>query len=206
MEIDTVQVVDIVPYEANPRKNDNAVDVVAKSIKEFGFLVPVILDDTNTLVAGHTRIKAAIKLGIKEVPAIYASNLNKEQLRAFRIMDNKSSDYSTWDYNILKQEILELKEVIDIDLTGFKEDEISFFNSETDGPANNSYEEWRKSGSLQYGNEDKTGHQTILLHFKTPQDVVDFSALVNQTITNRTKYIWFPKQETESVKDLQYEE
>ena len=117
---------DIVPYENNPRKNDKAVEVVAKSIKEFGFLVPVILDDKNVIVCGHTRIKAAIKLGRTEVPCLYAEGLSDAQIKAFRIMDNKSQTYSEWDENLLKVELEELKELgVDLGVTGFNENELN---------------------------------------------------------------------------------
>jgi hypothetical protein len=120
-------------------------------------------------------------------------------------MDNKSSEYATWDYALLKQEIAELKDLnVDLDLTGFKEDEIEFLNNQEGD--NNPYEEWRKSGGLEFGNEDKTGYKTILLHFKDAEGVKSFSKLLNQTITDKTKYLWYPKQEEDSVTNLQYEE
>lgn len=126
MEIENIPINDIVPYEKNPRKNDKAVDIVAKSIKEYGFLVPIILDDKNVIVAGHTRLKAAIKLDMIDVPCIYAENLTEAQIKAFRIMDNKSIEYSDWDLDLLKDELNELKELgIDLDLTGFSEIELN---------------------------------------------------------------------------------
>ena len=121
MEITTVNIIDIQPYTNNPRKNDKAVDVVAQSIKEFGFLVPVILDDKNVIVAGHTRVKAAIKLGMDNVPVIYAEGLSDAQIKAFRIMDNKSQEYAEWDIDLLKGE---LKEILDLSLTGFSNEEL----------------------------------------------------------------------------------
>jgi len=126
MEIEQVNIVDIVPYENNPRKNDKAVDIVAKSIKNFGFKVPIILDDKNVIVAGHTRVKAAIKLGMTSVPAIYASDLNEQQIKAFRIMDNKSIEYAEWDRDLLKQELENLNlQGFDMDLTGFEDRELN---------------------------------------------------------------------------------
>lgn len=126
MEIINVNISDIVPYENNPRHNDKAVDIVSKSIKEYGFLVPIILDDKNIIVCGHTRLKAAIKLGLNTVPCIYAENLTEAQIRAFRIMDNKSSEYASWDLELLKTELSELKNLdIDLKLTGFSESELS---------------------------------------------------------------------------------
>lgn len=133
MEIVNVPIVDIVPYKNNPRKNDKAVDVVAKSIKEFGFKVPIILEDKNVIVCGHTRVKAAIKLGITEVPVIYAEGLTKEQIKAFRIMDNKSQDYAEWDMDLLKVELDELNDLgFDLDLTGFGEKEVEEDNFDTE--------------------------------------------------------------------------
>lgn len=205
MEIEQVNIVDIQPYKNNPRKNEQAVGVVADSIKNYGFLVPVVLDDKNIVVAGHTRIKAAMKLGMTSVPAVYTEGLNDEQIKAFRIMDNKSNEYATWDYNLLKQEILDLKS-IDVELTGFKQEEIDFFNPTEDGKANDSYQEWRKSGGIEYGNEDNTGYKTILLHFKEAEDVQGFSTLIKQNITDKTKYLWIPKQKPDEVVDLEYEE
>jgi ParB-like chromosome segregation protein Spo0J len=120
MQIINVKMKDITPYEDNPRRNDRAVDVVAKSIKEFGFKNPVILDKDNVIVAGHTRYRAAQRLGLDEVPAIIADDLTPEQVKAFRIMDNKSAEFAEWDYDALLKEIDELSESdYDVELTGF---------------------------------------------------------------------------------------
>ena len=126
MEIENVNTSEIVPYEKNPRKNDKAVDIVAKSIKEFGFRVPIILDKDNVIIAGHTRLKAAEKLGITKVPCTRAANLTPEQVRAFRIMDNKSIEYAEWDNDLLKGELNALKDInFDLELTGFNPRELN---------------------------------------------------------------------------------
>jgi len=125
MQIEEVNIIDIAPYENNPRKNDKAVDIVMKSIKEFGFLVPVILDNKNTIIAGHTRVKAAIKLGMDNVPVIYAEGLTDEQIKAFRIMDNKSQLYAEWDLDLLKQEFYDLEDTDWFNSTGFTTQEIT---------------------------------------------------------------------------------
>ncbi len=127
MEIEKVSIEDIKPYEQNPRKNEKAVEIVMKSIKEFGFQNPIILDKNNEIIAGHTRLKAAIKLKLKEVPVIRANDLTEEQVKAFRIMDNKSSEYAYWNIDLLKDELVVLKDLkFDLDLTGFSGAEIDW--------------------------------------------------------------------------------
>lgn len=88
---------EVVPYENNPRNNDKAVKFVANSIKQFGFKVPIIIDKNGVIVAGHTRLKAAKKLGMKMVPCIVADDLNEEQVKAFRLADNKTGEAAGWD-------------------------------------------------------------------------------------------------------------
>lgn len=111
MQIITLKLEDIKPYEKNPRKNDGAVDQVAASIKEFGFKVPIIIDKDNIIVAGHTRYKAAKKLGLTEVPCIKADDLNEEQIKAFRLADNKVSEAAEWDFDLLSEELADLQAV-----------------------------------------------------------------------------------------------
>lgn len=106
-------------YENNPRKNDQAVDAVASSIKEFGFKVPVIITNENIIVAGHTRIKACEKLGITKVPCIVADDLNEDQIRAFRLVDNRTAEIADWDLDKLKLEFDNIE--LDLDLFGFEE-------------------------------------------------------------------------------------
>ena len=106
---------ELVPYENNARINDGAVDSVANSIDAFGFKVPVIIDKNNVLVAGHTRVKAAKKLGLQKVPCIIADDLDEDQIKAFRLVDNKASELAEWDFEKLAEEIKD----IEIDLSGF---------------------------------------------------------------------------------------
>lgn len=95
----------LIPYVNNPRKNDAAVDAVASSIKNFGFKGPIVIDGNNEIINGHTRLKAAKKLGLSEVPVIVANDLTEEQIRAFRLVDNKTSELSVWDDSLLATEL-----------------------------------------------------------------------------------------------------
>lgn len=109
---------DLTPYDNNPRLNDGAVDAVAKSIEEFGFKVPIVIDKDGVIVAGHTRLKAAKQLQIDEVPCIVAEDLNEEELKAFRLADNKVSELAGWDWDKLQDELEQLQEM-DIDMGEF---------------------------------------------------------------------------------------
>lgn len=121
MEIVYKKVSDLKPYKNNPRKNDGAVDAVAASIKEFGFKVPIVIDGNNEIVAGHTRLKAAKKLKLTEVPCIVADDLTPDQIKAFRLVDNKTAELAEWDFDALKAEL----DNIDMDMLDFGFEEIS---------------------------------------------------------------------------------
>lgn len=110
---------DIKPYEKNPRKNDGAVDYVANSIDEFGFKVPIVIDKDGIIVTGHTRYKAAKKLNLEEVPCILADDLTPEQVKAYRLADNKVSEIAGWDNDLLSGEMIDINGLIDMSLFGF---------------------------------------------------------------------------------------
>lgn len=101
------------PYENNPRINDGAVKFVKNSIEEFGFKVPIVIDKDGVIVAGHTRYKASQELGLKTVPCVVADDLTDEQVKAFRIADNKTAEKASWDLDALKTEMEELEEELE---------------------------------------------------------------------------------------------
>ena len=116
LKIEYLKTDELIPYANNPRNNDDAVDYVANSIKEFGFKVPCVIDSEKNVVCGHTRLKAAKKLGIKEVPCIIADDLTEEQIKAFRLSDNKVGELAEWNFNLLDEE---LNGIFDIDMSDF---------------------------------------------------------------------------------------
>ena len=122
MNIIYKKISELIPYVNNPRKNDKAVDAVASSIKNFGFKNPIIIDGNNEIVAGHTRLKAAKKLGITSVPCIIADDLTPSQIKAFRIADNRVSESSEWDMELLKIELDGLEDFTGFDIDDFAED------------------------------------------------------------------------------------
>lgn len=116
MKIEQMKISELIPYENNPRDNDDAVEAVANSIKEFGFLVPIVVDKDNVIAAGHTRLKAAKLLGMKMVPVIKAKDLTEEQIKAFRLADNKTGELAGWNFDLLPEE---LKGIETLDMTAF---------------------------------------------------------------------------------------
>lgn len=120
MQIIEKNIKDLIPYEKNPRRNDEAVKYVAASIKQFGFKVPIVIDTNNVIVAGHTRYKASKKLKLETVPCIIADDLTDQQIKAYRLADNKVAEHAEWDFDLLNGE---LTGILDIDMSAFGFDE-----------------------------------------------------------------------------------
>ena len=121
----------LIPYARNPRKNDAQVDRMVSAIKEFGFRIPVVARSDGSVVDGHLRLKAAQKLGLKEVPVALADELNEAQVKAFRLLANKSANWAEWDDELLKLELEELKDMdYDLHLTGFDDWEMNHLDIE----------------------------------------------------------------------------
>lgn len=127
MKIVEKNINEIKPYEKNPRKNDEAVKYVMESIKQFGFKVPIVIDKDNVIVCGHTRYKASQKLGIEVIPCVIADDLKDEQIKAFRLADNKVSEKADWDFDLLNEEI---DDILDIDMQDFGFDLSAFSDGE----------------------------------------------------------------------------
>lgn len=163
MNIIEMEIGSIKPYENNPRFNEKAVEKVAESIKAFGFRVPIIVDKDNIIVAGHTRLRAAETLGLTTVPVILADDMTEEQVRAFRLVDNKTNEYAEWDFDKLEKE---LEAIADLDMTlwdfDFVEDE------DVDGDED----------------DDPYSEKTNIPQYDITGDVPDLSELVDDTKTN----------------------
>ena len=132
LKIEYLQISDLIPYANNPRINDGAVDAVASSIKEFGFKNPIVIDSCNVIIAGHTRLKAAEKLGLKTVPIIRADDLTEQQAQAFRLADNKTAELAEWDLDSLEQELDELSQDFNMNDFGFENNDFEFEPEETE--------------------------------------------------------------------------
>lgn len=134
MNIQQIDIGLIKPYAKNPRKNKAAVETVKLSLKEFGFKQPIVVDKDMTIVVGHTRFLAAQQLEYTQVPVVIANELNEEQIRAYRIMDNRSNENADWDNELLRQELKDLEQNYDISLTGFTAEDLNeLFRDTEDG-------------------------------------------------------------------------
>ena len=163
MKIIEKSISEIIPYANNPRNNEAAVDAVAASIREFGFKVPIIIDKNNVIVAGHTRLRSAEKLGLESVPCVLADDLTEEQVRAFRIADNKTAELADWDFTKLEEELAALKE-IDMSEFGFL-DEIDELEQKK--------EEFRARMEAGELSEDSEEYQEFLQKFEAKKTTDD---------------------------------
>ena len=152
MQVKDTKISDIKPYENNPRDNTNAVAEVAESIKQYGFQQPIVVDKNGVIIVGHTRYLAAKSLGMTTVPVIWASNLSDQQVKGYRLADNKTSDYSVWDNKKLLKELQEIDKDI---YTGFKESGI--FDDVLDESDNSPVEENEKgvTHSIKFSTQNK---------------------------------------------------
>lgn len=155
------------PYENNPRINDNAVDAVVASIKEFGFKVPIIVDKDNVIIAGHTRLKAGLKLGLTEVPVIVADDLTPDQVKAFRLADNKVGELAKWDFNALEAELAN----IDLDMSQFT------FDVEPISP-----EHFSDDFTLPDGDKNEICQMTFTLHTAQAEAIKDAISKVGEVM------------------------
>lgn len=140
MKVEAKSIDDIRPYENNPRDNEDAVNAVANSIKEFGWQQPIVVDKNGVIIVGHTRYKAAKQLDMKEVPVVVASNLTEEQVKAYRLADNKSGELADWDFGMLNTELQGIDD-LDMKQFGFDESDLKLADDWDDSGSLNDYDE-----------------------------------------------------------------
>lgn len=154
---------DIKPYSNNPRRNDGAVEAVAASLKEFGWQQPIVVDKDDVIIAGHTRYKAAQKLGLQTAPVVIADNLTPEQVKAYRLADNKTGELAIWDIDGLNIELEELA-ALDFDMEQFGFAMGNFNNIALDAPDEENGESFKVTITFNSYNEYKK-YETELKEF-----------------------------------------
>lgn len=118
-DIQIMAIEDVIPYEFNPRNNDDALEPVMNSIQEFGFRQPILVDKDNVIITGHTRLRAAKELGYQKVPVIKVNDMDPEHVKAYRLADNKTAEFANWDFELLEMELDEIKTDFDMEKFGF---------------------------------------------------------------------------------------
>jgi len=209
IQIQYVQLDTLKEWNRNPRRNDPAVDKLSKLIELHGFINPVIATEDNVIRAGHTRCKAAKKAGLKEVPVIFI-DMEEKQAQAYAIADNKSNEWSEWDFSILKDIMEDLDDgSFDMDLTGFDTSEIENLmtfvpDKDTLEKVNGSNDEW--VGMPEFG--VKEDDPKLIVRFRTEDDRESFVNNIGLDIQTKLKCAWntwFPYKEKEDLKSLKYE-
>lgn len=182
MEIVDIAVKDLVPYDKNPRRNDEAAVKVAESIKQFGFKIPLVVDCNNVVVCGHTRLKAAKKLRLKIVPCIRADDLSEDQIKAFRLVDNRTAELAEWDFALLEEELADVQlDMTPFDFDGlFAEEEADGENGQPPTPARDGREEAGASLPPPTNTGNPYTHQITTPVYEVTGDCPEIASLVDK--------------------------
>ena len=189
----------LIPYARNSRvHSEEQVAQIAASIQEWGFTVPILVDEDNTLIAGHGRLMAAQKLELKQVPTMIAKGWTDAQKRAYVIADNKLTENSTWDEELLKVEIKQLEfDKFDVAKLGFGMDELADLFLDKDFGETDAFDEWQDMP--EYDNEDINYFRTIKVHFDNQEDVDEFAEKTGLKLTESTRFIRYPENLKEDL-------
>lgn len=194
-EIVLVPINDIRPHENNPRIHpEKQIQVLVNSIKKFGFKGSILIDKDNYIVTGHARHEAALIAGLEFMPCEYADNMTEKDIAAYRYIDNKIAEMSSDDVGKLDR-YLEL-------LPNYNWDEFGIDLNSADNLVEDHKEEW--TDMPEFEQPDATAFRTIKVHFNDQQSVDEFSRIIYQKFTDKTKFIWFPEHEDAIVKDVRY--
>jgi len=194
----------LIPYAGNPRKHSpTQVAQLKASMTEFGWTIPVLVDERGEVIAGHGRIIAASELGYTTAPVMTARGWTKAQIKAYRIADNQLTMNSWWEPELLRLELGELVALnFDLDLTGL--DRLSLDGLLIDGVDGGNDPDQAWSGMPEYANEDLNPVQKLIVNFASHKDVHDFAELIGQPLTEHTRSIWYPQAEIGRTADKRY--
>tara|TARA_S200002703_G_scaffold146481_1_gene141553 strand:+ start:163 stop:786 length:624 start_codon:yes stop_codon:yes gene_type:complete len=203
MEVLELNLKELKPYEENPRQKRD-IEKVANSIKEYGWQQPIVVDKNFVIIAGHSRYEAAKMLQYEKVPVVIA-DISPEKAKAYRIADNKTNQYSDWDFSKLHKELGELLDVnYDLSNLGFEEAELESIITFDRGDKEwlDTEKEWEGMPSFEH--DDLSPYMAIRVNFVNKQAVETFFKMIKQDYTEKTKYIWFPRIDKNVLKDKGY--
>jgi len=203
LKVEYRKISELKPHPKNPRIHpESAVDKLERSIREFGWTNPILVSKDGYILAGECRWKTAKKAGLKEVPVIKLP-LSGDKAVAYMVADNKLQDLTDWDFPKLEEVFENLQETdFDLELTGFKLEEIENLSLQVNDI---DYEkEWQ--GMPEFKQEALTAEKSIVVHFASLDVLPEFANLIGQTITEKTRSIWYPKKEHENLKAIKVED
>jgi hypothetical protein len=195
-KIDLVSTAKLIPYARNSRvHSEEQVAQIASSIQEWGFTVPILIDEQNVLIAGHGRLLAAQKLELDKVPVMVAKGWSEAQTRAYVIADNKLTENSTWDEELLKVEIKQLEiDSFDLSKLGFGIDEMTELFLDKEFGKTDAFDEWQDMP--EYDNDDIKYYRSFKVNFNNQEDVDLFIEKTGMRITENTRSILYPEPMT----------
>ncbi len=193
----------LTPYARNARRHsDEQVSQIAASIEQFGFTIPVLVDEDGVIIAGHGRVMAAKLLNLPEVPVMVARGWSEDQRRAYTLADNQLTLNGAWDEDLLRIELGDLSDLdFDVKVIGFNDAELARLLASED-ELGDAQTEWK--GMPEFAQEDKTAFRSIPVHFKDQAAVDKFAEVIGQKITDKTRFVWFPEIEIETYADKRY--
>jgi len=194
----------LIPYARNARTHsDDQVAQLAASIKEWGWTTPVLIDEDGGIIAGHGRVMAARKLGIKQIPTMTATGWSNAQKQAYVLADNQLPQNAEWDLDLLAVEMKDLdSEGFDLSLVGFDEGALVNLFLPTEEGKTDAEAEWE--GMPEFDQGDKTSFRHVIVHFENNDDVAEFFSIIGQSHTDQTNSIWFPEQEKMDTEAKRY--
>lgn len=194
-------VAELIPYARNARTHSDAqIGQLAASIREWGWTMPVLVDEQSTIIAGHGRVLAAQKLGLDDIPCMVAAGWSEAQKRAYVLADNKLAENAGWDHELLAVEVADLRAMgADLELVGFNAMELDALLGEPEDP---DAAQW--DGMPEYEHEDLTSKYRVIVHFADVEGLRAFAAAIGQTVTESTRAIWYPPAEIGRYADKLY--
>jgi hypothetical protein len=204
-KVERRKVADLIPYARNSRLHSDAqVAQIAASIREWGWTMPILVDEVGNVIAGHGRIMAAQKLGLEDVPCMTATGWSEAKRRAYVIADNKLALNAGWDDEMLRVEFDDLRDMgFDLELTGFDIGEITGLFLEKEDGETNASDEWL--GMPEFEDQDPC-FRKVIVNFDTASDVQNFFDLLDQVDTGKAKSIWFPAKQRRDLEAMRWAE
>jgi len=211
LKVELLPIEAVKPYDNNPRRHPpEQLSKLMRSIREYGFTVPLLVDENNVILAGHGRYVAAKELGIKHLPVIRLTHLTPAQKRAFRIADNRLVMEGDWDLDALSRELNALLDMdFDISLTMLDEKEADYFirylKAHEEGRKLDPYYEWESAGMPEYDDDVVKPFRTLHIHFQNEDAVKDFERRMGIELTDKQKTLWWPPKKRINRNDYRYE-